>query len=88
MNPFARISSSLALTLVVWGPNAIAQWQSGPDALRHAALRFLVIFTFSRVALRAVDGLVRTYLRASGRDPVPVDATVVGESRESLSLGP
>ena len=65
MNPFARISASLALTLMVWGPNAIVEWQRGPDALAPAALRFLVIFTFARMALRTVDALIRSYLQAS-----------------------
>ncbi len=68
MNPVARISASLALTLAIWGPNTVAAWRRGPDVLGHSALRFLVIFTLVRFALRAIDALIRSYLRASWSD--------------------
>lgn len=65
----------MVLTLIAWGPNAIADWQNGPDALSHSTLRFLVIFTLARIAVRSVEGLVRSYMQAGrpGQSPIDVD---------------
>jgi hypothetical protein len=73
VNPISRISASLVLTLLVWGPNAIADWQNGPDALSHSAVRFLVIFTLARVAVRWIETLITSYMRVSKRDRMPID---------------
>jgi hypothetical protein len=80
VNPVARISASLTLTLIVWGPNALVDWQSGPDALPHILLRFLVIFTMTRVAMRGIESLLQSYIRATRRDQRPIDAEVATSS--------
>jgi hypothetical protein len=79
VNPIARISASLTLTLVVWGPNAIADWRSGPNALPHVSVRFLVIFTVARIAVRALESLVTSYIRATKSDQPPINVDA-GES--------
>jgi hypothetical protein len=90
VNPISRISASLVLTLVVWGPNAIADWQNGPDALSHSAFRFLVIFTLARVGVRWIETLVTSYIRAAKRDHAPIDVDgdasplIVGQRRNDL----
>jgi hypothetical protein len=82
MNPVARISASLTLTLVVWGPNAFADWQSGHDALPHIVVRFLVIFTLARLAVRGVESLFASYVRSMRPNQTPIDAD------DSFATGP
>ena len=78
MNPFARFSASVGLTLVAWGPNTWASLQDDRVDLGHSAGRFLLIFVLARVAIRGFDQLLRTYgtaARNSMRDPI--EATTV-----------
>lgn len=64
MTPFLRLSLSLSLTLLVWGPNAIDEFGNGSVDLGDLALRFVVTFAFFRAAIWGVGRLLDTY-RAS-----------------------
>ena len=52
MNPFARFSASVGLTLVAWGPNTWASLQNDRVDLGHSAGRFLLLFVLARIATR------------------------------------
>ncbi len=64
MTPFLRLSLSLSLTLLVWGPNAIDEFGNGSVNLGDLALRFVVTFAFFRASIWGVGRLLDAY-RAS-----------------------
>lgn len=61
MNPYARFSASIGLTLIGWGPNALASLPDLRVDLGHSAGRFLICFLCARITMRFVDQLLRTY---------------------------
>ena len=60
MNPAARLSISLLVGLVLWLPTLRAS-MSGDIDLPEAAIRYLVAFTFARIAIGFLARLVTTY---------------------------
>lgn len=83
MSGYTRISASLALTLAIWLPTAISAIRHPGVDTAGAALRFLVVFTLARLALRWIDRLIRVYTEhngtqaAAGTPPVDVDEVSV-----------
>lgn len=72
MTPFLRLSASLSLTLLVWGPNAIDELGTGSVNLADLALRFVVTFAFFRASVWGVGRLIDSY-----RSSVPASKEVV-----------
>jgi hypothetical protein len=65
VNPYARFSASVALTLAIWGPHAVSSIRNNHVDLGHSASRFLVIFLASRFAMRWISMLLWRYREAS-----------------------
>ena len=65
MTPFLRLSMSLSLTLMVWGPNAIDAFDNGSIDLGDIAVRFVVTFAFFRASVWGVGRLLDTYRAAA-----------------------
>ena len=91
MSGYTRISASLALTLAIWLPTAIsAIRQPGVDTA-GTGVRFLLVFTLSRLAVGGIDQLIRVYTEhngtqaAKGTPPVDVDGVSVLESTSGLA---
>ncbi len=91
MSGYTRISASLALTLAIWLPTAISAIRHPGVDTAGAGLRFLLVFTLSRVALRGIDRLIRVYTEhngtqaAKGTPPVDVDGIDILENRSTLA---
>lgn len=66
MSGYTRISASLILTLVVWLPMAISSVQHDRVDSVNTALRFLIVFTLARTAMRGIDRLIRVYTERNG----------------------
>ena len=79
MSGYTKISASLALTLAIWFPTALAAIRHPGAGTARAGLQFLVVFTLARIALRGFDRLIRVYAEhngtqaAKGSPPVDVD---------------
>lgn len=73
MTPFLRLSVSLSLTLLVWGPNAIDEFGNGSVNLGDLALRFVVTFAFFRISVWGVGTLLDNYRSSApmSKDIVP-----------------
>jgi hypothetical protein len=61
VNPFLRISASLALTLLVWGPSVLRQIAEHHTDLASSSVSFLIVFFFARAAVSVMERLVRSY---------------------------
>ena len=78
MTPFLRLSMSLSLTLLVWGPNAIDEFGNGSVNLGDLALRFVVSFAFFRASVWGVGRLLDNY-----RSTVPMSNDIVPAAASS-----
>lgn len=100
MSGYTRISASLILTLVVWLPMAISSVQHDRVDSVNTALRFLIVFTLARTAMRGIDRLIRVYTErngtmvAKGNPPFDVtglslvaDSSDIARRRTDLSEG-
>ena len=66
MSGYTRISASLILTLAVWLPTAISSVQHDRVDSVNTAIRFLIVFTLARTAMRGIDRLIRVYIERNG----------------------
>jgi hypothetical protein len=88
---YTRISASLALTLAIWLPTAITAIRHPGVDTAGAGVRFLLVFTLARLALRGIDRLIRAYAEhngtqvAKGTPPVDVEDISVLENLSPLA---
>lgn len=84
MNPFAEVSLSLALTLLIWAPPVLEDLREHNIVLTTASARFLLIFWVLRFALRWIGRLTTSY--RNGPRPV-VDARLHDVRAREIHVG-
>ncbi len=83
MTPFLRLSLSLSLTLLVWGPNAMDAFVNGSVNLADLAFRFVVTFAFFRTSVWGLGQLLDSY-----RSSAPVSKDIISAASPSRTSVP
>ena len=90
MNPYARFSASVALTLAIWGPHAVSSIRNNHVDLSYSAGRFLVVFLASRFAVRWISALLMQYRESSRfdvRTAIDAGPAFDGDAKSSKASG-
>ena len=91
MSGYARFSASLVLTLLIWSPTALAALRNDTVNVEGALIRFLIVFTLTRIAMRGIDRLIRVYAEHNANVAARVAAVEIDDStvgfQGALELG-